>query len=207
MLDKGIKVGLGTDVAGGSGVGILTAIREASLVSKTLAVELRDKPKPAASIENNGVVEVTEEQQKALAPASLFASQHLALETLFFLATLGGAQLCALEDRIGNFVVGKDFDALLIQTGQPQEQSSSSTWTPRAKRPEQYPDGLNPSLFVDEFDAPETVFEKFMFCVSYTPPGFVGPVFVLIGDGNIRVTTGTLARFSFKADASEALGL
>lgn len=30
------------------------------------------------------------------------------------MATLGGASLCGLEQMVGNFEVGKEFDALLI---------------------------------------------------------------------------------------------
>ena len=33
---------------------------------------------------------------------------------VFHLATLGGAKVMALDDKIGNFVVGKEFDALVI---------------------------------------------------------------------------------------------
>lgn len=40
----------------------------------------------------------------------------LSLAETFFLATLGGAQVCGLEDRIGNFAIGKDFDALEVHT-------------------------------------------------------------------------------------------
>jgi guanine deaminase len=30
---------------------------------------------------------------------------------------MGGAEVCALQDRIGNFLVGKEFDALMIDPG------------------------------------------------------------------------------------------
>jgi guanine deaminase len=33
---------------------------------------------------------------------------------LIYLATLGGAKVVGMEDKIGNFQVGKDFDALVI---------------------------------------------------------------------------------------------
>ncbi|KAL2404914.1 putative guanine deaminase [Exophiala dermatitidis] len=35
---------------------------------------------------------------------------------MLYLATLGGARVCNLDHKIGNFVVGKDFDALEIHT-------------------------------------------------------------------------------------------
>ncbi|KEF54770.1 guanine deaminase [Exophiala aquamarina CBS 119918] len=34
----------------------------------------------------------------------------------FFLATLGGAKVCSLDDKVGNFQVGKEFDGLVLQT-------------------------------------------------------------------------------------------
>jgi guanine deaminase len=40
----------------------------------------------------------------------------LSIDEVFHLATLGGAQVCGLEDKIGNFVVGKEFDALVVGT-------------------------------------------------------------------------------------------
>ncbi|KAK8731840.1 hypothetical protein OTU49_007293 [Cherax quadricarinatus] len=40
--------------------------------------------------------------------------QFLTLPEVFRLATLGGAQVVNMEDRIGNFEIGKEFDSLLI---------------------------------------------------------------------------------------------
>jgi len=50
-----------------------------------------------------------------------YANRQLPLTTLLYLATLGGAQVCGLEDRIGSFAPGKAFDALLVsvRTGNP----------------------------------------------------------------------------------------
>lgn len=36
------------------------------------------------------------------------------MATLLHLATLGGAQVCCLENRIGSFAAGKSFDALIV---------------------------------------------------------------------------------------------
>ncbi|KAG9331499.1 hypothetical protein JZ751_018902 [Albula glossodonta] len=38
----------------------------------------------------------------------------LTFEEVFRLATLGGSQALSLDDRTGNFEVGKDFDAILV---------------------------------------------------------------------------------------------
>ncbi|EGG12528.1 uncharacterized protein MELLADRAFT_88882 [Melampsora larici-populina 98AG31] len=41
----------------------------------------------------------------------------LLIKNLFYLATLGGARVCNLEEQIGNFVVGKEFDGIIVHTG------------------------------------------------------------------------------------------
>eukprot|EP00455_Lapot_gusevi_P008336 TRINITY_DN1361_c0_g1_i6.p1 TRINITY_DN1361_c0_g1~~TRINITY_DN1361_c0_g1_i6.p1 ORF type:complete len:353 (-),score=104.65 TRINITY_DN1361_c0_g1_i6:203-1261(-) len=83
VLQHGIKVGLGTDVAGGYSPSILDAIRLAMVCSKSLMFQ--------------GKLE-----------------EQLSYVEAFFLATLGGAQVVGMENQIGNFLVGKDFDALII---------------------------------------------------------------------------------------------
>jgi guanine deaminase len=45
-----------------------------------------------------------------------YAQKQLSVATLLYLATLGGARVCALEDRIGSFAPGKAFDALIVST-------------------------------------------------------------------------------------------
>ncbi|XP_045607153.2 guanine deaminase [Procambarus clarkii] len=89
FLDRGIKVGLGTDCSAGYCPSILDAIRQALQVSKTLAI---------------------------LKPGY----QFLSIQEAFRLATLGGAELINMENRIGNFEVGKDFDALLVDVDAPR---------------------------------------------------------------------------------------
>ena len=46
--------------------------------------------------------------------ASTYEGCQHSLATLLHLATLGGAQVCGLEDRIGSFAPGKAFDALVV---------------------------------------------------------------------------------------------
>lgn len=38
----------------------------------------------------------------------------LSFEEAFYLATVGGSQVCGLQDTIGNFIAGKEFDAQII---------------------------------------------------------------------------------------------
>jgi len=47
-------------------------------------------------------------------PQSNSSHSRMNHKEAFWLATMGGAQVLDLEDTIGNFVVGKSFDALLI---------------------------------------------------------------------------------------------
>ncbi|KAK4319257.1 hypothetical protein Pmani_009795 [Petrolisthes manimaculis] len=87
LLHHGIKVSLGTDCSGGNSASILDSLRRALHVSRCLTIHDSDQhPDP------------------------------LTLREAFRLATLGGAQVVDMEDRIGNLEVGKEFDALVIDT-------------------------------------------------------------------------------------------
>ncbi|KAF8635512.1 hypothetical protein AX17_003902 [Amanita inopinata Kibby_2008] len=72
-LDRGLKVGLGTDVSGGFSPSILTAIQHASIASKVLAFQ--SAPEPASTTSDGK-----------------FSNRQLSVATLFYLATLGGAE-------------------------------------------------------------------------------------------------------------------
>lgn len=86
FLRRGIKVGLGTDSGGGWASQMLAVIRQAMIASN------------ACEVLSGG-------RDKALS-----------LEEAFYLSTLGGARVLCLEDRIGSFEVGKDFDAVWVTT-------------------------------------------------------------------------------------------
>jgi len=43
-----------------------------------------------------------------------FSNKQLSVATLLYVATLGGAEVCNLEHTVGSFVVGKSFDAVLV---------------------------------------------------------------------------------------------
>ncbi|KAJ7271938.1 hypothetical protein B0H12DRAFT_1044019 [Mycena haematopus] len=91
-LDRGIKVGLGTDVSGGYSPSILNAIQNASIASKVIAMQHRGEP----------------------ASPGAFSNRQLSVASLLYLATLGGAEVCNLENSVGSFSAGKSFDALLV---------------------------------------------------------------------------------------------
>ncbi|KAL2133439.1 hypothetical protein VTI74DRAFT_2325 [Chaetomium olivicolor] len=86
FMRRGIKVGLGTDSGGGFSSSILDAMRQAMIASYAREVMSQGEDK------------------------------GLSIAEAFYLATLGGARVCGLEDKVGNFEVGKEFDALVIGT-------------------------------------------------------------------------------------------
>lgn len=92
LLKEGVKVGLGTDVSGGYSPSMLDAIRQAVIASKLVAIG------NGSSSEEDG-----EEGEEPLTYAEAF---HL--------ATVGGANALGLGDTVGNFMVGKQFDALVV---------------------------------------------------------------------------------------------
>jgi len=80
---------------------ILSAIRNASFCSKLVAMEAAAKSPATSTIASAG---------------GPLANRQLPIETLLFLATLGGAQVCNIQHAVGNFEEGKQFDALLVST-------------------------------------------------------------------------------------------
>lgn len=85
FLRRGIKVGLGTHSRGGWASGMLSMIRQAMITSNAREV-------------------MSEGKDKALT-----------IDEVFCLATLGGAKVLCLVDKIGSFEVGKEFDAVWVR--------------------------------------------------------------------------------------------
>ncbi|EFN55526.1 hypothetical protein CHLNCDRAFT_8558, partial [Chlorella variabilis] len=90
LLRRGLKVGLGTDVAGGYDISMLGAQRAAVVASRALPLALR--------------------LQQEGDPDSLSWRDAL------WLATVGGARALGL-DRVGTLAPGQQFDALLVDGG------------------------------------------------------------------------------------------
>ncbi|KAK5124896.1 hypothetical protein LTR85_001086 [Meristemomyces frigidus] len=84
LLEAGVKVGLGTDCSAGYMPSIMDAMRQASNVSRHLALHTGDE---------KYVLQFTE---------------------IVYLATMGGAQVVDMADRIGRFEKGLKFDALVV---------------------------------------------------------------------------------------------
>ncbi|KAG8721369.1 hypothetical protein FRC09_007988 [Ceratobasidium sp. 395] len=105
MLDRGIKVGLGTDCSGGFSPSILNAVRDAVIASKVVAMS---------------------SSTSASTSQTTLANRTLPLATLLHLSTLGGAQLCNLSSQIGSLQPGKEFDAILVSVR--NEVGNGSVW-------------------------------------------------------------------------------
>jgi len=90
LMNQGVVVGLGTDISGGYHPSILDAMRFSMTVSNILSLTKPKSYKPLAS------------------------------KDVFFMATLGGAQALGLADTVGNFELGKDFDAITVDLAQPE---------------------------------------------------------------------------------------
>jgi guanine deaminase len=86
FLRRGIKCGLGTDSGGGWASQMLAVIRQAMIASNAREVMSKGEDKA------------------------------LSLEEVFYLATMGGAKVLCLENKIGNFEIGKEFDAIWVTT-------------------------------------------------------------------------------------------
>eukprot|EP00743_Colponemidia_sp_Colp-15_P011110 GILK01012343.1.p1 GENE.GILK01012343.1~~GILK01012343.1.p1 ORF type:complete len:464 (-),score=36.64 GILK01012343.1:237-1628(-) len=109
--EQPLKVGLGTDVAGGYSPSMLSSMRNCVIASLALATQRQD---------NNLKIDFRE---------------------AFSLATIGGARALGVDDSIGSFAVGKQFDAIQV------------VWST---------DGLDGMQVFGETEDIESVFEKFI---------------------------------------------
>jgi guanine deaminase len=106
MLKEGVAVALGTDVAGGYSPCMLDALRQALIASKCALFRARER-----EAANKSVDKATSGSNGATPSA---AYEPLSLAEVFHMATLGGAKVLGLDDVVGNFAVGKRFDALIV---------------------------------------------------------------------------------------------
>lgn len=82
-------------------------------------------------------------------PTAKFTNRSFSVATLLYLATLGGAQVCDLDRRVGSFAPGKSFDALLVSVR--HDAGNPALWEP----------DLGSSEGRDALDA---MLERFLFC-------------------------------------------
>lgn len=100
LIDKGITVGLGTDVSGGYSPSILEAVRQACLVSRLLGHTTSEVGEGA---DGNGKKEEGREV--------------LSVEEALYLATRGGAAVVDMDGELGGFEVGMFWDVQMIRLG------------------------------------------------------------------------------------------
>lgn len=101
-----VKVSLGTDVSGGYAPSMLNAIRMAILSSTSNMFLHRDTTDIDAQVK---------QMYDSQTPSNAhILPKPLSLNEAFYLATLAGAESLGLENVLGNFVVGKQFDALIV---------------------------------------------------------------------------------------------
>ncbi|OAG08044.1 guanine deaminase [Paraphaeosphaeria sporulosa] len=132
LLDEGITIGLGTDVSGGFSPSILEEARHAIWTSRFVAM---GTPAAAASSLNNA--------------AKLSTAEAL------YLATRGGAAVVGLEDKVGGFEVGKEFDAQMIRLGSvPEEGDKEGVFGE---------DGAGGPVDLFGFESAEEKLEKWMY--------------------------------------------
>lgn len=107
---KGLKIGLGTDIAGGWDTSILSAIRYAVIAARTedfipfnnrglsedTPNSIEEEPRNDYVISNNGPI-----------------INHV---YGFHVATVGGAKALGIDNVVGTIDIGKKFDALLVDT-------------------------------------------------------------------------------------------
>lgn len=102
-LDLGIKMSLGTDTSGGFSPSILETARQALLVSRHIAMK-------------------TEKEE-----------DKLSVDEVLCMATLGGAQVCGLDSKLGTFEVGKKWDAQLIDLNSKNSPIDVFEWQEKVK--------------------------------------------------------------------------
>jgi guanine deaminase len=107
-LEQGVRVGLGTDIAGGASPSILENARHAVIASRTL----------------ESGVDAHQSRAERRRPHS-----RVNVPTAFWLATAGGA--LALDLPVGVFHEGFEFDSLLIDAGAPD----SNLWIDGSETP------------------------------------------------------------------------
>lgn len=134
---------MGTDVAGGYSPSILTEIQHASIASKMLAIQAADNVNCKCSGGRSESSSSGEEDSHSRGrrghrlhecdcecdekPSGRFTNQKLSIATLLYLATLGGAGVCCLQDRIGSFEQTKAFDVLLVSVRE-EDTGNPAVW-------------------------------------------------------------------------------
>lgn len=113
--EDGVTVALGTDVAGGSSISMLTTARRTFENANSIAI-LRQQAAAedfVKRVESAGSAQ--ERQSLAREWIAPDAPSPLTLSEVLYMATRGGAKALSLDHRVGTFEKGLAFDALLAR--------------------------------------------------------------------------------------------
>eukprot|EP01034_Spumella_vulgaris_P021277 gene21277-27300_t len=134
FMAEGVKVALGTDVAGGYSPSMLDALRQCVVASRVKGFDHRQAAWVAATSAAT-VVSLETSDARSTSTASSSSEAHIggpaadevaALQQYaadykplnyseaFHLATMGGAEVLGMADVVGNFLVGKKLDCLVV---------------------------------------------------------------------------------------------
>ncbi|KAM4807970.1 guanine deaminase [Rhinophrynus dorsalis] len=116
IIKQKVKLGLGTDIAGGYSVSMLDAIRKAIETSKVIYMERQKTGKERKTLFKNNNEEDTNKEIHSTENDKGGENDYKVLsnQEAFRLATLGGSEALNIDKITGNFEVNKEFDALLI---------------------------------------------------------------------------------------------
>ena len=106
VLDNDLKVGLGSDIAGGYSISLNDSMRWSVGVARSREGRRKDKI-------NDPFVQSAESSSEALTKKT--ERLDITWKEAIYVATLGGARAINRSEYLGNFEVGKSFDAQLIQ--------------------------------------------------------------------------------------------
>jgi cytosine/adenosine deaminase-related metal-dependent hydrolase len=111
FIDEGIKVGLGTDVAGGYSPSMLDAIRQTIIASHVKVFDERSsRLSSAASITSDATDSEADVSEIKKSPEH----KRLSYSEAFHLATVGSAEVLNMGNVVGNFLPGKKLDCLVV---------------------------------------------------------------------------------------------
>lgn len=119
LWDRGIDVGLGTDMSGGYSPSVLEAARQAALVSRYVSMRV-----PSGD---------ARERCK------------LTVDEVLYMATRGGADVVGLAHKVGGFDVGMHWDAQLVELNLVGD--GEAVGAPGGNTDQEYRDGGNVDVF------------------------------------------------------------
>ena len=102
FLADGIKVGLGSDVAGGHSASMLDVIRHTLVASRALGFQQREAATPVLDLSGRPV-----------------EYPPMTYREAFYLATVGSAGVLNMDRVVGNFLPGKCLDCLVVDIAAP----------------------------------------------------------------------------------------